>query len=103
MVAGRDWLVGESLSIADLGVIGQLNALLYAQEAKDAIESKLNIRAWMTRIDEVAPKWARSSPATRRMRKLTFDTNLLDPSLFTTWAGHHMSFSICGVLMISPF
>ena len=56
MLAGRDWLVGESLSIADLGVIGQLNALLYAQEAKDAIENKPNIRAWMTRIDEVAPK-----------------------------------------------
>ena len=56
MLAGRDWLVGESLSIADLGVIGQLNALLYAQEAKDSIENKPNILAWMTRIDEVAPK-----------------------------------------------
>ena len=56
MLEGRDWLVGDALSFADLAVIGQLNALLYAEEAKSAIEDKGNVLAWIERLNEVAPK-----------------------------------------------
>jgi len=56
MLDGRDWLVGEALSYADLAVIAQLNALLYAQEAKAAVDRTHNIRPWMARIDATAPR-----------------------------------------------
>lgn len=56
LLAGRDWLVGDALSLADLAVIGQLNALLYAREARAAATGKQAIADWMARLDEVAPK-----------------------------------------------
>ena len=56
MLEGRDWLVGDALSVADLAVIGQLNALLYAKEAKEIFTTTKNIAPWMARVDEVAPK-----------------------------------------------
>ncbi|WP_428481679.1 glutathione S-transferase family protein [Pyruvatibacter mobilis] len=56
MLAGRDWLAGDALSVADLAVIGQLNALLYAREARAALEDTSNIKTWMARVDAVAPK-----------------------------------------------
>ncbi len=56
MLAGRDWLVGTALSYSDLAVIAQLNALLYAQEAKAAIDKTENIKPWMARIDAIAPR-----------------------------------------------
>ena len=56
MLEGRQWLVGESLSFADLAVLGQLNALLYAEEASAFLNGKTNITAWVDRVDQVAPK-----------------------------------------------
>ncbi len=56
MLEGRDWLVGDNLSFADLAVIGQLNALLYAEEARASLEGKNNITAWIDRVDAAAPK-----------------------------------------------
>ncbi len=56
LLEGRKWLVGDSLSLADLAVIGQLNALLYAEEARAAVEGKQAITDWMKHLDEVAPK-----------------------------------------------
>lgn len=56
MLAGRDWLVGDALSYADLAVIAQLNALLYAAEAREALSRTQNIEAWMARVDAIAPK-----------------------------------------------
>lgn len=56
MLEGRDWLAGDALSIADLAVIGQLNALLYAREAREALETTKNVKGWMARVDAVAPK-----------------------------------------------
>ena len=55
MLDGRDWLVGERLSRADLSVIAQVNALLYAQEARAALDRTRNVKAWMTRVDAMAP------------------------------------------------
>ena len=54
--ASASWLVGDHLSFADLAVIGQLNALLYAEEARAALEGKNNISAWIERLDAVAPR-----------------------------------------------
>ena len=56
MLEGRDWLVGDSLSAADLAVIAQLNALFYAKEGRAALEATKNVKAWLARIDAVAPK-----------------------------------------------
>ena len=55
LLEGRDFLVGDHVSFADLAVIGQLNALLYAEEARAAVEGKQAIADWMARLDEVAP------------------------------------------------
>ena len=56
MLEGRDWLVGDSISYADLAVIAQLNALLYAEEARKLFETTSNIAAWIARVDAAAPK-----------------------------------------------
>ncbi len=59
MLHGRDWLVGDSLSVADLAVIAQLNALFYADEAHVALNQTTNVKAWLARVDAVAPKTAK--------------------------------------------
>ena len=56
LLAGREWLVGDALSLADLAVVGQLGALLFAEEARAAAEGKQAISNWVTRLDQVAPK-----------------------------------------------
>jgi glutathione S-transferase len=55
LLEGRDWLVGAALSIADLAVISQLYALLYAVEAREALDATRNVKPWMTRVDRLAP------------------------------------------------
>ncbi len=55
MLEGRDWLIGDHLSLADLAVIGQLNALCYAQEVREALKETKNIEPWVARLDEIAP------------------------------------------------
>ena len=61
LLDGRDWLVGDSLSYADLAVIAQLNALLYAEEAQAAVATldasgNDNVTRWMRRVGAAAPK-----------------------------------------------
>ena len=61
LLDGRDWLVGEGVSYADLAVIAQLNALLYAAEAQAAMvtleaSGNDNVTPWMSRVDAAAPK-----------------------------------------------
>ncbi|MXX28833.1 MAG: hypothetical protein F4Z45_03775, partial [Gammaproteobacteria bacterium] len=59
LLKGRDWVVGDALSYADLAVIGQLNALLYAEEARaalSALQDSDEITPWMQRLDRIAPK-----------------------------------------------
>ena len=57
LLLGREWLVGNMLSFADLAVIGQLHALLYAEEARAAMAAlgTDNITPWMRRVDHAAP------------------------------------------------
>ena len=55
LLEGREWLVGDQLSFADLAVIGQLHALLYAEEARASLQGKNNIPAWIDRVNTAAP------------------------------------------------
>lgn len=56
LLNGENWLAGTSHpSNADFAVSGQLSALLYAKEAKEIYENCEQIKAWLSRLDEVAP------------------------------------------------
>ncbi len=56
LLGESDWLLGDELSVADLSVVSQMNALLYASEAQAALEKTKNVSGWRTRLDEVAPE-----------------------------------------------
>ncbi len=56
LLEDRDWLVGDRLSSADLAAIAQVNALLYAEECRAALDSTRNVRSWLARVDAIAPK-----------------------------------------------
>ena len=55
LLDGTGWLVGDSISVADLAVISQLTKLLYASEIQPMVQRSRNIEDWMQRIDEIAP------------------------------------------------
>ncbi len=55
MLAGRDWLVGDALSLADISVLSQLNCLMYTDEFVSILENTRNLRPWMERVDSLAP------------------------------------------------
>jgi glutathione S-transferase len=55
LLAGGGWLVGDRLSRADLAVAAQVNALLYAQEAREAIARTVHVTPWLKHLDDVAP------------------------------------------------
>lgn len=56
LLADREWLVGSSISYADIAVISQVNALLYAAESRDAMSNKQNIQPWIDRVNNVAKR-----------------------------------------------
>ena len=56
LLDGRAWLASEALSIADLAVVAQVNALRYAREAESALGRTNHVIGWMDRLDEVAPR-----------------------------------------------
>lgn len=56
LLAEGPWLVGSDVSIADLAVAAQLNALLYASEAQAALSRSSNIADWLERLEAIAPK-----------------------------------------------
>ena len=60
MLESAHWLVGDQISYADLAVVSQLNALLYASEAQEAMAKTKNIKDWMDRIDAIAPKFRKA-------------------------------------------
>ena len=61
MLDEREWLVGEQITYADLAVISQLNALLYAKEAQEIFARTANVQGWMDRVNAVAPKSGKDS------------------------------------------
>ena len=56
LLEGQDWLVGDSLSLADLAVMAQVSALRYAEEAETALAASTRIADWIVRVDQEAPK-----------------------------------------------
>ena len=56
LLEGKDWLIGDRVTTADLAVVSQVNALLYAQEAQDCLAKTTNIQPWLERVDRVAPR-----------------------------------------------
>ena len=58
--AGRDWLVGEAITLADFSVAA---GLCYCIQAKFPMDAYPNIRAWYQRM-EALPAWQKSAPQT---------------------------------------
>lgn len=48
---GREWLVGERISVADLAVYAQLNCIAGATEGYQILTLHPTVRAWMDRVD----------------------------------------------------
>ena len=59
LLEATGWVVGEQISYADLAVVSQVNALLYAREAQEMFAETTHVQNWMDRIDAVAPKSAK--------------------------------------------
>jgi glutathione S-transferase len=60
-LAGRQWLVGSGVTLADFSVG---SGLMYAVPAKLPLEPYANIRAWYARV-EALPAWQKSAPQMR--------------------------------------
>ncbi len=54
-LGGGDWLVGSGITLADIAVAVELNALEYAREGADLLQASPVISAWRKRVAEVAP------------------------------------------------
>ena len=55
LLTSSDWLVGAQVTMADIAVLVQVNALEYAQEAAERFEASSTIQAWRKRVSEIAP------------------------------------------------
>lgn len=55
LLGNRDWLVGDMLSVADLAVACQVNALRYAEECEAMIGERPAVLAWLARVASTAP------------------------------------------------
>lgn len=51
MVANDSWLVGRTISIADISVVSMLTVLERAKEARSIMETLPNLMAWRDRVD----------------------------------------------------
>jgi glutathione S-transferase len=60
-LTGREWLVGNAITLADFSVAA---GLCYAEPAQLPLEPYANIRAWRARI-EALPAWKASAPGPR--------------------------------------
>jgi glutathione S-transferase len=55
-LGGRDWLVGDALSLADLGVFSQLTCIRGADEGARIIERMGPVAEWMERVDRATAR-----------------------------------------------
>lgn len=61
LLEGQNWLLGDTLSAADISATAQVSALLYADEARTIVEQCRNIAAWRDRLDLLAPSETNSN------------------------------------------
>jgi glutathione S-transferase len=50
-LGGREWLVGDALSLADLSVFAQLACIRGAEEGGRILGSSRPVTEWMDRVD----------------------------------------------------
>ena len=55
LLGDGDWLVGSAVTLADLAVLVQVNALGYAKEAEERFSASSRLTAWRKRVSEIAP------------------------------------------------
>jgi len=55
LLAGRQWLAGAALSIADLSVVAQLSEFVRTSDLAPRVLALPSLKAWMERCDRVAP------------------------------------------------
>lgn len=63
LLSRRGWLVGDRLTLADIAVVCQVKALLYARETESMIADAPHVREWIERLNQQAPASAPSLPA----------------------------------------
>ena len=51
IVHGNDWLVGSTLTIADLAVFAQMHCIRGAVEGRELIDASPGVTSWMARVD----------------------------------------------------
>jgi glutathione S-transferase len=56
LLDGRDYLVGDALTLADISVFAQLFCIRGASEGAVAIEKEPSVVSWMTRVDEATAR-----------------------------------------------
>ncbi len=54
-LSAGDFLAGDHVTLADIAVLCQVNALVWAQEAKARFDASPAITAWHARVSEIAP------------------------------------------------
>ena len=55
LLAGRQWLAGTSLSIADLSVVAQLSEFIRTSDLAPRVLALQHLKAWLERCDAAAP------------------------------------------------
>jgi glutathione S-transferase len=56
LLDGRDWLIGDALTLADLSVFVQLFCIRGSDEGAALIEKEPAVVRWMTRVDEMTAR-----------------------------------------------
>jgi len=55
LLEGRRYLVGDDMTLADIAVLAQLNALAYAEEINPVLDRLPSVRSWRARVSTEAP------------------------------------------------
>ena len=55
LLATRQWLAGDALSIADVSVVAQLSELVRTSDLAPRVLALPNLKAWLERCDQLAP------------------------------------------------
>ena len=56
LLGDRDWLVGDALSLGDLGVYSQIRCIGGTEEGARIIEQRPKVAAWLERVDAATVK-----------------------------------------------